>query len=201
MIAPLSTARCFGWLKSSKAISVNMLVSYGPQRESKRLRWTWRRVIGQIELPEPGAAVYTSCALTRHRDRACPDPSEYHRLCRRLLSVGQQLEIHWTRRRTALRRRTAPEPDTDPALHPADPKARSRPDGRQRQSSVWCHGPDHVVAEAVVSVDSKDAALFCPQVGQFSECVRGPGRVMTTKLIDGGPQAGSSGFSCARRSA
>jgi hypothetical protein len=55
--------------------------------------------------------------------------SELHRLCRRLLSMGQQLEVHRPCRHSIIRRRSASEPDAVPAFHTADRKARSGPDG------------------------------------------------------------------------
>ena len=50
MIAPRSSARCSGWLTSSKAIKANRRERSGPQRESKRSRRTRGHTRGQIEL-------------------------------------------------------------------------------------------------------------------------------------------------------
>src|SRR4249919_884289 len=85
-----------------------------------------------------------------------------HGLCRRLLSVGQQLEIHGAPRRAILRRRAASEPGAVSALHPADPEAGPRPHGRRRQPPVRRHGANRVDAEAVLSTDASNAAL-CDQ--------------------------------------
>ena len=52
------------------------------------------------------------------------DPPERHLLCRRLLSMAEQLEIHRPPRRAIFRWRRAVEFDADPVLHPAGPAAR-----------------------------------------------------------------------------
>ena len=90
--------------------------------------------------PERGRDARAARRRSAHRGRVetplVDGQSEHRRLCRRLLSVGQQLEVHRPLRRSVVRRRAASEPDAVPALYPADRKARSRPDGRQRQPPV-----------------------------------------------------------------
>ena len=116
----------------------------------------------------PSHAAYRGCGEPSHRHH----PSEYRRLRRRLLSVGQQLEVHGPRRRSVVRRRPISQPDGVPALYPADGEARPRSDGRRRQSPVRRHGADRVGTEAVLPVDGENAALPREELGLFARAKR-----------------------------
>ncbi|MEY9432474.1 hypothetical protein ABH975_007789 [Bradyrhizobium ottawaense] len=78
--------------------------------------------------------------------------------------LAEQLEVHRAPRHAVVRRGAARGPDAGGVFHAADPAARPRSHGRQRQPPVRHHRADRLDAEAVLPGDPANAALCDPQL-------------------------------------